>query len=142
MYVVLGLIFIGLASLGVFLPVLPTTPFLIIAAACFAKSSDKWHQWLLNNRTFGPSIRNWEEHRCMSGKSKTVALSVMFVCGSYSVIFGVDQIYLKITTVILVLIGMIFVGRIKVCRKKRANCVSFPLLCHLTSFRFRFVLLF
>ena len=117
MYVALGFFFIGLASLGVFLPVLPTTPFLIVAAACFAKSSKKWHQWLLDNRAFGPSIRNWAEHRCMSRKSKTLALSVMFVSGGYSAVYGVDQIYLKITTVALVLIGMIFVGRIKVCRR-------------------------
>ena len=117
MYKALGFIFIALASLGVFLPVLPTTPFLIVAAACFAKSSEKWHQWLLNNRTFGPSIRNWEEHRCMSRKSKTLALSVMFICGGYSVVFGVDQIYLKITAAALVLIGMIFVARIKVCTR-------------------------
>jgi len=117
MYVVLGFFFIGLASLGVFLPVLPTTPFLIVAAACFAKSSEKWHQWLLNNRTFGPSIRNWEEHRCMSLKSKIFALSVMFLCGGYSAVFAVEQIYLKLAAAILVLTGMIFVGRIKVCRK-------------------------
>lgn len=115
MYLTLGFIFVGLATLGAFLPVLPTTPFLIVAAACFARSSKKWHQWLLNNPTFGPTIRNWEEKRCMSRKCKVLALSVIFVCGVYSAGFAVDQIHLRVTAAVLVLAGMIFVGRIKVC---------------------------
>ena len=117
-YLSLGFVFVGLATLGAFLPVLPTTPFLIIAAACFARSSKKWHDWLLNNSTFGPTIRNWEEKRCMKRKSKILALSTIFVCGVYSVGFAVDQIYLRVTAAVLILAGMIFVGRIKVCESE------------------------
>ena len=62
LYKGLGLFFVGLGAAGALLPVLPTTPFLILAASCFAKSSDKWYRWLLNNKQFGPAIRDWEEH--------------------------------------------------------------------------------
>ena len=121
MYLVLGFIFVALASLGVLLPVLPTTPFLILAAACFAKSSKKRHQWLLNNPTFGPAIRNWEENRCMSLKSKVIALSAMSLFGGYSTFFALDNLYLQIAAGLLVVTGMIFVGRIKVCGKQASQ---------------------
>ena len=121
MYLVLGFIFVALASLGVLLPVLPTTPFLILAAACFAKSSKKRHQWLLNNPTFGPAIRNWEENRCMSLKSKVIALSAMSLFGGYSTFFALDNLYLQSAAGLLVVTGMIFVGRIKVCGKQASQ---------------------
>jgi uncharacterized membrane protein YbaN (DUF454 family) len=60
-YKVLGFFFVGLGILGLFLPLLPTTVFLLLAAGCFARSSDKWHRWLLSNRTFGPIINDWNE---------------------------------------------------------------------------------
>ncbi|MCF6310874.1 MAG: YbaN family protein [Verrucomicrobiales bacterium] len=115
MYLSLGFLFVALAALGVFLPVLPTTPFLILAAACFAKSSKKRHQWLLDHPIFGPSIRNWEEHRCMTLRSKVIALTTMGLFGSYSTLFLLNNIYLQIASGLLVATGMIFVGRIKVC---------------------------
>lgn len=121
MYLILGFIFVALASLGVFLPLLPTTPFLILAAACFAKSSKKRHQWLLNNPTFGPAIRNWEENRCMSLRSKVIALSAMSLFGGYSTLFALDNLYLQIAAGLLVMTGMIFVGRIKVCGKQTSQ---------------------
>ena len=62
----LGFLFLGLALLGVFLPLLPTTPFVLVAAACFAQSSERMHRWILTNRTFGPMVRDWEEKRCVS----------------------------------------------------------------------------
>jgi len=116
-HLALGFIFVALATVGLFLPVLPTTPLLILAAACFAKSSKKRHQWLLNNPTFGPAIRNWEEHRCMNLKSKIIALSAMGLFGGYSTLFILNNLYLQIASGLLVTAGMIFVGRIKICRK-------------------------
>src|SRR3990172_10915598 len=70
----------GLGILGIFLPVLPTTPFLLIAAACFARSSEKFHRWLLNNRFLGGYIRNYIEGRGMPVKNKVFTL-VLFWAG-------------------------------------------------------------
>lgn len=52
-----GLLFAGLAIIGIFLPVLPTTPLLLLAVGCFAKSSEKLHSWIITHKTFGPLIR-------------------------------------------------------------------------------------
>jgi uncharacterized membrane protein YbaN (DUF454 family) len=70
----IGLIFVGLAILGVILPILPTTPFLLVAAACFAKSSPRLQKKLLANKTFGPLIYEWQQNRSIPRKAKRIAL--------------------------------------------------------------------
>jgi len=60
----LGLAFVGLGLLGTVLPVLPTTPFMILALWCFARSSKRFHDWLYHHRVFGPPLRQWEAMSC------------------------------------------------------------------------------
>ncbi len=117
-YKLLGFIFVGLAALGVFLPLLPTTPFLLIAAGCFAKSSDKWHQWLLSNRTFCPLIKDWHEKKCISISTKRIAISSIVVFGGYSILFAVSNVYLRVLGSLVIAMGLYFVSRLKVCRKE------------------------
>lgn len=74
-----GLMFVGLAILGVILPILPTTPFLLVAAACFAKSSPRLQKKLLANKTFGPLIHEWQQHRSIPRKAKRIALLTMIL---------------------------------------------------------------
>lgn len=90
-YKPLGLFFLALAFLGVVLPVLPTTPFLILAAWFFARSSEKWHRRLLDSKLFGPLLRNWEQQRCISLRTKIVALMSMLVAGGASVTFAMQD---------------------------------------------------
>lgn len=106
---------VGLALLGVFLPVLPTTPFLLVAAACFAKSSPEWHQWLLSHKLFGPFIVNWQQTRCITVKTKLFALGCIVVFGGYSVFLLVDKPVVQLITAVLLVIGFITVARIKRC---------------------------
>lgn len=113
LYKVLGILFVGLAAAGAVLPVLPTTPFLILAASCFAKSSKKWYQWLINNKQFGPAIRDWEEHRAISKKSRYTALSMVFLFGGYSVFFALTNIYLQIMVSLILGYGIYFICSIK-----------------------------
>ena len=115
-YKLLGFIFVGLAALGVFLPLLPTTPFLLLAAGCFAKSSEKWHQWLISNRIFGPIIKNWHNKKCISYSTKIVAISSIIVFGGYSILFAVSNLYLRLFGSLILATGFYFVSRIKVCR--------------------------
>ena len=95
LYKCVGYLFLGLAVLGVALPVLPTTPFVLVAASCFAKSSPALHRKLLNNKVFGPLIINWQTHRVISIKAKVIALATMFLSMCWS-IYMLDNIYLQV----------------------------------------------
>jgi uncharacterized membrane protein YbaN (DUF454 family) len=111
----LGFIFLAIAMIGVFLPLLPTTPFVLVATACFARSSAKWHQWLLGSTTFGPMIRNWERNRCISKRVKLIAFLSMVLVGGYSILFVIESSSARIIGGLLIAIGMVTVGLIKTC---------------------------
>lgn len=77
LYVVAGLLFVGLGGLGVVLPGLPTTPFMILAAWAFSRSSPRFHAWLWNHRVFGPYIQQWARHRVIPTHAKVLSVSFM-----------------------------------------------------------------
>jgi uncharacterized membrane protein YbaN (DUF454 family) len=72
-YFILGLIFVAIGLVGALLPVLPTTPFLLVAVACFSRSSPRFEAWLLNHPTFGPPIRQWRERGVINRGAKAFA---------------------------------------------------------------------
>lgn len=113
-----GFVSLGVGVVGIFLPLLPATPFILLAAACFARSSKKWHRWMLANDTFGPMIRNWEQNRCISRRVKAIAILSMVFVGGYSIFFAVESMALKIVGAVLVTLGMITVTAIKTCKDK------------------------
>ena len=113
-----GFLFLALAIIGVFLPLLPTTPFLLVVAACFARSSEKSHAWLLGNATFGPLIRNWETNRCISRKVKAIAIVSMLAVGGFSIFFAIEGQWLKISGAALITVGLIVIFRIKTCNSE------------------------
>ena len=81
---ILGFVCLGLAVLGVILPVMPTTCFVLMAAACFAKSNERFYQWLLNSSLFGPMIRNWQSTRSMPKRAKIMAIGTIVMSGGVS----------------------------------------------------------
>lgn len=83
LYLCLGWLMVGTGIVGAFLPVLPTTPFLLLALWCFSRSSPKLEAWLLSHPKFGPSLRNWKETGSIARRAKVAALSVMAI--SYAV---------------------------------------------------------
>ena len=94
--IVLGWFFISLGVIGIFLPLLPTTIFFILAAWCFSKSSDKFYNWLINHPRFGKLVRDYHERRGMPAKSKAIAITMMITTISLSAIFFTQNIFVRI----------------------------------------------
>ena len=79
-----GVCAVVLGAIGVVVPLLPTTPFLLLAAACFIRSSDRLYVWLIHHRWFGDYIRNYRERRAMTRRAKGVALTLLWTVMGYS----------------------------------------------------------
>lgn len=93
--VIAGSLALVLAVIGIFTPVLPTTPFVLLAAACYARASDRFHDRLLANRTFGPLIREWQQYRSIPRRTKLLAISMMAGTLTISIVFFVQPPWLK-----------------------------------------------
>jgi len=94
-FLLCGFLCVGLAVLGIFLPVLPTTPFLLLAAACFARSSTRFHYWLLNNRWFGSYIRNYREGRGLPLGHKIFTIALLWLTIGAAIIM-VHPVWVKL----------------------------------------------
>ncbi len=81
--------FVGLGVLGAALPLLPTTPFLLLAAACYARASIRFYNWLLRSRTFGPMIRDWRAHRAIRLRYKLLGIALLVLTIGSTVVFFV-----------------------------------------------------
>ena len=106
-----GMVALLLGVIGVFLPLLPTTPFLILAAACFARSSQRMHDWLYAHPKLGPSLRNWRDNRAISAKAKRMAVLAMALAFALSVIFVQKPLVLILQAVVLSLTAIWIVTR-------------------------------
>ena len=82
----LGLLALALGIVGIVVPVLPTTPFILLAAACFARSSERFHHYLLSQRIAGPIIHEWQTHRAMPRKAKRFAYGLMLLSFGTSIL--------------------------------------------------------
>ena len=103
--IIIGSFFTGLGILGIFLPLLPTTPFLLLAAACYIRSSERFYNWLINNKWLGNYIKNYLEGKGVSLKAKVFSISLLWITIGYSVVFIVN-IYPIRVILILIAIGV------------------------------------
>lgn len=108
----LGTLFVALGILGLFLPVLPTTPFLLLAAGCYARSSRRIYHWLLNHRQFGPTLRAWREHRAMPYRAKRLALLMIILSFSVSIVFFVPYWLAQVAMALTGLALVIWIARL------------------------------
>lgn len=95
-FLVIGTFFVGLGVVGMFIPILPTTPFLLLAAACYARSSDRFLHWLLENRWFGAYIRNYREGRGMTRDTKLLILLALWLTLGFSAAFAASTWWLRL----------------------------------------------
>lgn len=111
--VIFGWLFILLGLIGVILPILPTTPFLIVALAVFSKSSPRFHQMLLNNVWFGPTLKHWENNKTLSRQTKYKAFFLTIITFSISVVIFYNEIQLQLLLVGIAIVLLFFIWRIK-----------------------------
>lgn len=104
-WIALGLSALALGLVGLVLPLLPTTPFMLLAAACFAQSSPRLHDWLVGHPVFGPSIRDWRDHRAIAPKAKRMAIIAMAAALGLSVVLGLGWKVLALQATVLVVMG-------------------------------------
>lgn len=101
-----------LGFIGIFLPLLPTTPFMILAAGCFAKSSPRFHQALLNNRFIGADLRRWESERTMLRVTKIRATWVIVSMFSISIAILYERHWLQLMLIAIAAILLFFLWRV------------------------------
>ena len=104
LWVTAGTIFLALGIIGIVLPLLPTTPFLLLTAACYYRGSKRMHDWLLNHKWFGGYIRNFQEKRGIPKRAKIISISMLWITIGFSMIFIIEMLILHI------ILGVIAVG--------------------------------
>ncbi|PWE33572.1 DUF454 domain-containing protein [Maritimibacter sp. 55A14] len=101
LWAVFGILCVGTGIVGIVLPLVPTVPLMILAAFCFARSSDRLHDWLLSHRTFGPYIADWRSHGSIRPTAKRLAtVSILLVFG-VSLALGVRALVLGFQAAVL-----------------------------------------
>jgi uncharacterized membrane protein YbaN (DUF454 family) len=99
------------------LPVLPTTPFLLAAAACYYKSSPRMHKWLLNNRLFGEFIKNYKEGRGLTQKAKITAITLLWITMVFSPFFMIDILTVQLTLLVIAIAVRTYIIRLHTFKK-------------------------
>jgi uncharacterized membrane protein YbaN (DUF454 family) len=115
-YMTLGCVFVGLGALGAVLPVLPTTPFLLLASFFFVRSSPRLYAWLLRSPLFGPFLRDWHQHRGIRPRVKVSAVAVMLAAVAASIVWGNLSWPVLVLLLVLAAVGLGVVLRLPVIR--------------------------
>ena len=109
LWVGLGCLFVGLGAIGAVVPGMPTTVFLVLAAACFIRSSQRLYDWLISNKTFGPYLKDYREGKGIPRRAKVLALSMIVIFVSFAVFYAIEATQIKILVGFIGLIGFLFV---------------------------------
>jgi uncharacterized membrane protein YbaN (DUF454 family) len=119
-FILLGSLFLGIGVIGIFIPGLPTTPFLLLSSALYVRSSKKLYHKVVNNRFIGAYIIAFQQNKCMSLKLKIYSIALMWIMISVSIVYFTSQIYLALILLFLGIIGTIIMGFvIKSCIKNK-----------------------
>lgn len=120
-FVVLGCIFVGLGALGAVLPVLPTTPFLLLASFFFIRSSPRLNDRLMRSPFFGPFLRDWHHHRGVRPRVKVTAIATVCLAVTASIFWGNLSGLTLTLLLVLASIGVVVVLRLPVVRDEKAT---------------------
>ena len=106
---VIGCISLILGAIGAFLPILPTTPFILLAAVCFSKSSKRMHSWLTSLPYFGSAILDWEKNKVIRPRAKIMAVAMIWISIGLTISFAKIHIGLKIMLGVIAVSTTIFI---------------------------------
>ena len=109
LYCSLGWLFFAIGVIGAFLPVLPTTPFMILALWMFSKGSQRFHNWLYNHKFFGPPLQRWHEHRVIPRTAKLMSVSMISLSFAFMLMYSPSPWWLHLLTGLLMAYGAWFV---------------------------------
>ena len=112
-----GTFFLGLGIIGIILPILPTTPFLLLAAACYAKSSKRYYNWLLNNKWFGKYIKNYREGNGIPLKVKILSISFLWITIIFSAFFIVTILIVRVILIVIAAVVTIHILNIRTLKQ-------------------------
>ena len=112
-YNILGTISLIFAFIGIVLPIIPTTPFVLLSAACYYKGSERLHSWLTRNEIFGPIIKDYEKHGGMRKTTKIKALTIMWTAVLASALLILDTLILRALVLLIAVIGTVSMLRIQ-----------------------------
>ena len=114
----LGTFFLIIGIIGIFIPILPTTPFLLLAAACYARGSKKFYNWLINNKWLGEYIKNYQEGRGIPLIVKILTITLLWITIAFSTIIIVSNFLIQIILIIIAIVVTIHILTIKTMQKK------------------------
>ncbi|UXI02824.1 YbaN family protein [Photobacterium sp. TY1-4] len=123
MLLLIGWLCVGLGVVGIFLPLLPTTPFLLLASACFMRGSPRLSRWLHQHPHFGPILHNWHQHRAVSRTVKRRA-NLMIVLSFLLSIYWVPLLWHKIMLISMATVLLIWFNRLPVIEPSAASPVT------------------
>ena len=118
MLIIVGTVSLALGLIGIFVPVLPTTPFLLLAAACYARGSLRFYRWLIQNRLFGAYIRNYREGKGLPIKLRAPTLNTLWITIGLTAILFVDALWIR---VLLLVIAVAVTWHVATLRPKVSN---------------------
>ncbi|HOW31418.1 MAG TPA: YbaN family protein [Bacteroidales bacterium] len=118
--IIAGCVSLGLGLIGILVPLLPTTPFLLLAAACFLRSSDRLYNWLLQHRLFGKYLRSYYQHKAIPLKIKYLAIGMIWISIGSSVVFLVDFWLARIILLIIATFVTVHIARMRTLTKEMA----------------------
>lgn len=111
--IVAGTFFIGIGIIGIFIPILPTTPFILIAATLYARSSQKFYKWIINNKVFGRYIKNYREGKGIPLIIKISTIALLWITIGCSALFAVEILFIRIIMVLIALGVTVHIACIK-----------------------------
>jgi uncharacterized protein len=117
--VLIGMLSLLLGIVGIVIPLLPTTPFLLLTTACFMRSSERLYLWLINHKWFGEYICNYREHKAIPLSTKIIAISFLWLSILYSIFFIVDSIYLHLLLVVIAITVSVHILHFKTLKRSR-----------------------